>query len=90
MALLKNDLQALPDQLHEAILALLFCAEQTGEWPSQALHGAIHSLAKCDDAETVGQFRPVTILPLIYQCWSTIRSRVQGILKHIEATALPT
>eukprot|EP00435_Cladocopium_sp_Y103_P013434 s711_g3.t1 len=81
----KQDLMTIPDTLHMSILALLHRAETAGEWPSQALQGAVHSLAKCVDAESVNQFRPVTILPLIYRCWGTIRSR--EILQHIASMA---
>eukprot|EP00435_Cladocopium_sp_Y103_P002091 s1587_g1.t1 len=84
----KGDLQALPDALHLEIIRLLHRAEETGEWPCQALQGAIHSLAKCPDADSVDKFRPVTILPLVYRCWSSIRSK--EILRHIEAIAPPS
>eukprot|EP00435_Cladocopium_sp_Y103_P066311 s31_g28.t1 len=82
------DLQALPDTLHAGILQLLHKAEQTGKWPSQALNGAIHSLAKRENSELVGDYRPVTILPLIYRCWGTIRAR--EILAHLETIAPPS
>eukprot|EP00435_Cladocopium_sp_Y103_P003478 s3111_g1.t1 len=84
----KQDLIALPDSLHLEVIRLLHRAEEVGEWPSQALQGAIHSLAKCPQAESVDQFRPVTILPLIYRCWGTIRSK--QLLAHIESIAPAT
>ena len=84
----RNDLIALPDQLHLEIIKLLHHAEQSGQWPEQLLHGAIHALAKVPSAETVQQFRPITILPIIYRCWATIRSR--QALKHLGKVAPPT
>ena len=71
----RQDLIALPDELHLEIIKLLHQAEEQGRWPEQLLHGAIHALAKVPSAETVQQFRPITILPIIYRCWATIRSR---------------
>ena len=84
----RNDLIALPDELHLEIIELLHHAEQKGEWPEQLLHGAIHALAKVPSAETVSQFRPITILPNIYRCWATIRSR--QTLRFLEKVAPPT
>ena len=84
----RQDLLALPDQLHMEVLALLEKAENTGVWPQQALHGAIHSLAKKADASQVGDYRPVTILPLIYRCWSSFRAA--EVLRYIARVAPST
>eukprot|EP00435_Cladocopium_sp_Y103_P015266 s1448_g3.t1 len=54
----RADLLSLPDQLHEAIIALLHQAETTGTWPIQALQGAIHSLAKRTDASLHALLHP--------------------------------
>ena len=62
-------------------------AEDTGIWPTQALHGPIHSLAKRVGAESMGGFRPITILPMIYRCWSSLRAA--QVLRHIEKHAPP-
>ena len=71
----RADLQTLPDSLHVEIIRLLHKAEASGEWPEQAMHGAIHALAKKPEAATVTEYRPVTVLPLIYRCWATIRAK---------------
>ena len=84
----RQDLEACPDQLHLEIISLLETAERTGQWPHQLLHGAVRSLAKRPDAESTGDFRPITILPMIYRCWSSLRAA--AVLKHIEALAPPT
>ena len=84
----KADLMAMPDALHIRLLSLLHEAERSGQWPVQALNGAIHSLAKRATSEFVGDFRPVTILPLVYRCWGTIRSK--EILSHLEKVAPPS
>ena len=84
----KSDILAMPDALHLGVLDLLHKAERTGRWPVQALNGAIHSLAKRATSEQVGDFRPVTILPLIYRCWGTIRAK--QILAHLDKMAPPS
>eukprot|EP00438_Fugacium_kawagutii_P032771 Skav206040 [mRNA] locus=scaffold1314:836404:840515:- [translate_table: standard] len=72
----RANLLGLPDALQTSVLQIVHHAEQHGEWAPQLMHGSIHSLAKVEDAEEVGQYRPVTILPLIYRCWSTIRKPI--------------
>ena len=84
----KKDLEAMPDHLHLEIINLLTQAESTGVWPTQALQGAVHALAKQEHAETTEQFRPITILPFIYRCWSSLRAK--QVLRHIENIAPPT
>ena len=84
----RQDLIALPNELHVEIIKILHNAEQTGVWPEKLLHGAIHALAKVPAAETVQQFRPITILPLVYRCWATIRSKQS--LQHLEKVAPPS
>ena len=84
----RQDLVALPNELHLEIIKILHHAEATGVWPQQLLHGAIHALAKVPSAETVQQFRPITILPIVYRCWATIRSK--QTLQHLEKVAPPS
>eukprot|EP00435_Cladocopium_sp_Y103_P027033 s874_g6.t1 len=84
----KQDLEAMPDSFHSEIIKLLMQAESSGIWPQQALHGAIHSLAKRENAETTGDYRPITILPIIYRCWSSLRAA--EVLRHVEKLAPPT
>ena len=84
----KQDLVHAPEHLQESLTQLLNDVEISGNWPEQLLHGAIHSLAKVPNAEEVGQFRPVTVLPMMYRVWSSIRSR--QILAHLGTVAPPT
>ena len=84
----KQDLVHAPEHLQESLTQLLNDVEISGNWPEQLLHGAIHSLAKVPNAEEVGQFRPVTVLPMMYRVWSSIRSR--QILAHLGIVAPPT
>ena len=84
----KLDLVHAPCHIQESLVKLLNEVEHTGAWPEQLLHGAIYSLAKVPNAQEVGQFRPVTVLPMMYRIWSSIRSR--QILAHIGNLAPPT
>ena len=84
----KQDLVHAPEHLQESLTQLLNDVEISGNWPEQLLHGAIHSLAKVPNAEEVGQLRPVTVLPMMYRVWSSIRSR--QILAHLGTVAPPT
>ena len=84
----KLDLIHAPARIQEAMVQLLNRVEATGTWPEQLLHGAIYSLAKVPNAQEVGQFRPVTVLPMMYRVWSSTRSR--QILAHIGTIAPPT
>ena len=62
----RRDLLAFPDQLHLQIIAILEQAESTGQWPEQLLCGSVHSLEKVPNAQSVSQYRPITIIPLVY------------------------
>ena len=59
-------------QIH-ALLSLIQNLETA--WPDQLLEAFVIALAKQDDSHTAGQFRPIVLLPTIYRCWSSIRSR---------------
>eukprot|EP00438_Fugacium_kawagutii_P006137 Skav234012 [mRNA] locus=scaffold3484:101932:106917:+ [translate_table: standard] len=79
----RSDLLNLPYEQQCALVALLNDVETTGVWPRQLLHGAIHSLQKTPQAESVDGYRPITILPLTYRTWSTIRGR--EMLQHLQS-----
>ena len=46
-----------------------------GCWPRQMMAGKVVSLAKTDTAETVNQYRPITVFSFLYRCWSSLNSR---------------
>lgn len=71
----RAELLDMPDVCHEIVLQILQEAERTGTWPAQMLQGAVNSLEKQPGAETVQQFRPITVMPLCYRLWSSIRAR---------------
>ena len=52
-------------------------AIEAGElaWPHSTMVGLISSVEKHDQAQRVGDFRPITVLSQIYRTWASIRSR---------------
>ena len=87
-AMSRKDLLAMPDELQEQMIQLFRNAESTGQWPRQLLQGAVHSLEKTPGAETVNEYRPITIMPLAYRVYSSLRSR--EILNHLKKHVPPT
>ena len=71
----RADMLAMPSDLLQLILQLCSHAEQTGHWPRQAVLGVVSALEKRVGAETVGDYRPITVLSLLYRTWSSSRSR---------------
>eukprot|EP00435_Cladocopium_sp_Y103_P065405 s797_g27.t1 len=84
----RADLLAMPMTFHAQIVRLLNHVETTGSWPCQWLDGAVHSLAKVDSPEVISHFRPVTVMPLIYRTYTSMRSR--ELLHHISSLAPDT
>lgn len=82
-----QDLRNMPDQIVDHVLRLLDNVELTGDWPEQLVHGAVHSLQKVPNACKVSQFRPITILPVIYRLWSSIRCK--QMIRHLQQFAPP-
>lgn len=62
----KRDLMAFPDSLHQQLLDTCEVAETKGIWPGQLLNGCARSLAKVTNAERVGHYRPITVIPFAY------------------------
>ena len=78
------DLLQMPDGLTQELIDLCHYAEDRGHWPQQALVGIITALAKVPGATKVQQFRPITVLSMVYRVWSTIRARqALGHLGHL-------
>ena len=62
----RRDLMAFPDSLHQQLLDTCEVAETKGIWPRQLLHRWVRSLAKVTNAERVGHYRPITVMPFAY------------------------
>ena len=65
----------MPSDLLRHILDLCAHAEATGCWPCQAVLGVVSALEKRPDSCAVGDYRPITVLGMVYRTWSSIRSR---------------
>jgi ribonuclease HI len=84
----RQDLMNLPPKATEAILDLFAGIEQGRDWPRQLVVGVVAALAKIPTATTTNHFRPITILPVAFRTWSSIRAR--QILQHLQQVAPPT
>ncbi|CAL1170545.1 unnamed protein product [Cladocopium goreaui] len=70
-----RDLRAMPDAALSNFVALFLHAEHTGGWPQQVIAGRVTCLPKKEHPVEVLDFRPITVLGLLYRCWGTIHAR---------------
>eukprot|EP00438_Fugacium_kawagutii_P027093 Skav203913 [mRNA] locus=scaffold228:169390:172464:- [translate_table: standard] len=85
-AVSRADLMTMPVSFHEELLRMFQAIEDGQDWPAQWLEGGVWSLAKVQHAERIPQYRPITILPILYRIWSSLRAKV--ILRFL-ATLVP-
>ena len=71
----KEDLAALSHTQVESLISLYKRAESDGQWPTSCMAGSVRSLAKVSQPQTTGDFRPVTVLSLVYRIWSSYHSK---------------
>lgn len=71
----KKDLDVLSSNQLQSLLSLFGRAESDGQWPGAVLSGSVQSLAKVPNPTSVGEYRPVTVLSLVYRLWSSFQSR---------------
>lgn len=69
------DLQAMPMSVMMNFCRIFDDAESTGAWPSQLLEGKVVSLAKNESPSGVMDYRPITILGLLYRCWGSYHAK---------------
>ena len=79
----REDLWHMPRRGVEELLDLLRSVEGGVAWPLQLQQALIHCLEKSDDACTVNQYRPITLMSLVYRVWAGIHSSC--ILRHFSA-----
>ena len=84
----RQDLLHLPDQVTDSLLDMLNEIEMGASWPRQLVLGIVAALAKIPTASQTKHYRPITILPVIFRTWSSIRAR--QILNHLQPLAPPT
>lgn len=70
-----QDLKALPGEALSNFVDMFHFAETTGSWPSQVLAGKVTCLPKKPDPGDALDFRPITVLGLLYRCWGTFQAR---------------
>ena len=87
-ALSRADLLNMPRDLTEALLAIFHDIERYGVWPEQLLTGFVVALEKQPNAKYVQQFRPITVFPVAYRNYTSIRARqiLQFLDPHVPAT----
>eukprot|EP00435_Cladocopium_sp_Y103_P055048 s1564_g18.t1 len=66
-----QDIKRLPLGALQNFCAMYSTAEMTGEWPVQVVSGRVSSLAKVSTPSSALDFRPITVLGLLYRCWSS-------------------
>jgi len=70
-----QDLKALPHAALCNFADLFQHAEQTGNWPKQIVAGRVACIAKTPEPKKALDFRPITVLGLLYRCWGTFQAR---------------
>ena len=83
----RMDLLALQAPHLDSVLSLYQRVEHDGMWPQQVLIGAVRSLAKCESPGGVNDFRPVTILGLLYRVWGSAHAR--HWIRHLDSILDP-
>ena len=85
----RKDLMSIPAAATEQLLQMFQILESGAEWPAQLAVGLINSLEKCEQATSVNQYRPITILPIAYRNWASIRARqCLEFISHIAPSGL--
>lgn len=79
------DLQHMPLHANVAFCDMFHEAEVSGEWPSQLLHGKVVCLAKTEHPSSVGDYRPITILGMLYRVWSSYQAQqaIRALDRHL-------
>ncbi|CAE7244768.1 unnamed protein product [Symbiodinium sp. CCMP2592] len=83
----RQDLLLMPPELTIELIRLCEHAEQHGVWPRQMLQGVVTALEKVPSASLVTQFRPISVLSMVYRVWGSIRAR--QCLRHLSQFVPP-
>ena len=82
-----RDLQAMPYNALSNFVSIYRQAELNGDWPPQIVAGRVACIAKTACPVKALDFRPITVLGLLYRCWSTYQAKFA--IKKLDAH-LPT
>lgn len=79
------DLRAMPPAALCNFVDIFTHAEETGLWPSQLVSGRVACIAKKPEPQRALDFRPITVLGLLYRCWGTFQARhiIQRLDVHL-------
>ena len=70
-----HDLRAMPPSVLTNFCRIFLTAELSGLWPAQVIDGRVTSLAKTDNPQSATDFRPITVLSLIYRCYGALHAK---------------
>eukprot|EP00435_Cladocopium_sp_Y103_P012729 s322_g3.t1 len=70
-----TDLRSMPTAALANFCRIFSGAEISGLWPQQMVDGKVSCIAKNSDPQGVLEFRPITVLGLLYRCWSSFHAR---------------
>lgn len=71
----RDDLAALKTPHLSSVLDLFARLERDVSWPQQPLVGAVKSLAKVECPGGTNDYRPITVLGMLYRVWGTVHAR---------------
>ena len=70
-----SDLKRMPGSVLSNFCDMFLEAETSGVWPPQLLMGKVVCLAKVEQPRDVMDYRPITILGLLYRLWGSYHAR---------------
>ena len=70
-----TDLLKMPSSVLSAFCDLFHEAELQGQWPSCLIDGRVAPLPKCASPKGAGDFRPITIVGLLYRVWGSYHAK---------------
>ena len=70
-----QDLKRMPPAVLQNFCSMYEQAETDGTWPPQLLMGKVACLAKVDHPQSVMDYRPITILGMLYRLWGSYHAR---------------
>ena len=72
----RTDLLQLPDWALQPAVTLFDTIEKDHiPWPQQLATGIVSGLAKTTHASSPDAFRPITVYPILYRVWGTVRAK---------------
>jgi ribonuclease HI len=81
------DLKAMPMSVLSNFCDMFREAESFGVWPDQVVSGKVSLLAKTAAPCSALDFRPITVLSLLYRCWSSYHA--QHSLRQLDGLLPP-